>query len=125
MKKRPARQPEHWGPPPIEVDRPRPVQYFSAEYLEQCKQMKPDDILRFLDEFRQLYSPARRRPSRSINLRVPEHLLEAFKTKARLHDVPYQTQIKRLMMDWLTGQSTEPKAAKRNTSRRRGGATNV
>jgi hypothetical protein len=52
-------------------------------------------------------------------------LLEAFKAKARLHDVPYQTQIKRLMMDWLTGQSTEPKAAKRKTSRRRGGATNV
>ena len=103
----------------------RPVQLFSDEYLEQCKQMKPADILRFLDEFRKLYSPARRKGSRLISLKVPEDLLEAFKTKARLHDVPYQTQIKRLMMDWLTGQSTEPKAAKRKTSRRRGGATNV
>ena len=81
----------------------RPVQYFSKEYLEQCKGMKPEAILRFLDEFRMLHSPAARRRSRLISLKVPEHLLEAFKAKASLHDVPYQTQIKRLMMDWVTG----------------------
>ena len=86
---------------------------------------KADRPIRPVDEFRKLYSPARRKGSRLISLKVPEDLLEAFKTKARLHDVPYQTQIKRLMMDWLSGQSTEPKAAKRKASRRRGGATNV
>ncbi len=84
MKKKGALQLEHRALPGTKADRPiRPVQYFSDEYLEQCKQMKPAQILRFLDEFRQLYSPARRRASRSISLRVPEHLLEAFKAKAR------------------------------------------
>ena len=126
MNKKSALQLEHGVLPGTKADRPiRPVQYFSDEYLEQCKQMKPVDILRFLDEFRKLYSPERQKASRSVSFRVPEHLLEAFKAKARLHNVPYQTQIKRLMMDWLTGQSTEPKAAKRNASRRRGGSTNV
>lgn len=98
----------------------RPVQYFSKEYLEQCKGMKPEDILRFLDEFRRLHSPAARRGSRLISLKVPENLLEAFKAKANLHGVPYQTQIKRLMMDWVTGQSAEANAPMREGSRRQG-----
>jgi predicted DNA binding CopG/RHH family protein len=34
-------------------------------------------------------------------MKVPEDLLGAFKAKARLHNVPYQTQIKKLMVDWL------------------------
>ena len=38
----------------------RPVQFFSDEYLDQCRRMKPADVLRFLDEFRRLYAPARR-----------------------------------------------------------------
>ncbi len=100
----------------------RPVQYFSKEYLEQCKQMKPADILRFLDEFRRLHSPAARRGSRLISLKVPEHLLEAFKARASLHEVPYQTQIKKLMMEWVTGRSTDADAPKRASSRRRGSA---
>ena len=95
----------------------RPVQYFSKEYLEQCKRMKPDDILRFLDAFRRLYSPGARRESRSISVRVPENLLDAFKAKARLHEVPYQTQIKKLMMEWVTGQSAGTNAEERATSR--------
>lgn len=33
----------------------RPVQYFSDEYLERCRKLSPDDIVRFLDEFRRLY----------------------------------------------------------------------
>ncbi len=97
----------------------RPVQYFSDEYLEQCKQMKPQDILRFLDEFRRLYSPARRRGSRLISLKVPEDLLEAFKAKARLHDVPYQTQIKRLMTEWVAGRSEDTNTGRSGTSRHR------
>ena len=97
----------------------RPVQYFSDEYLEQCKQMKPEDILRFLDEFRRLYSPARRSGSRLISLKVPEDLLEAFKAKARLHEVPYQTEIKRLMKEWVVGHSEDTNTGERGTSRGR------
>lgn len=78
----------------------RPVQYFSPEYLERCRTMTPEGIVRFLDEFRTLAVRERPAKSRLISLKVPEPLLESFKTKARLSGVPYQTQIKRLMADW-------------------------
>lgn len=97
----------------------RPVQFFSDEYLDQCKRMKPADILRFLDEFRRLCAPARRTGSRLISLKVPEDLLEAFKARARVHDVRYQTRIKRLMTEWLVGHPTDTAAGKRGTTRRR------
>ena len=97
----------------------RPVQYFTDEYLEQCKRMRPADILRFLDEFRRLHSGRGRSGSRLISLKVPEDLLEAFKAKARLHDVRYQTQIKRLMAEWVAGHPTDTTAEKRGASRRR------
>ena len=101
----------------------RPVQHFSDEYLAQCKGMKPADILRFLDEFRRLHSPARRTGSRLISLKVPEDLLEAFKAKARLQDVRYQTQIKRLMTEWVTGDARDTEAEGDRTPRRSGAAT--
>jgi hypothetical protein len=31
------------------------IQYFSDDYLKECKKMKPYDIVKFLDEFRQLH----------------------------------------------------------------------
>lgn len=34
----------------------RPVQYFTDEYLEQCKLMTPEQILQFLEEFRLLFA---------------------------------------------------------------------
>jgi len=79
----------------------RPVQFFSDAYLEQCGRMRADQVLRFLDEFRALQS--RRKPARSrlISIKMPVDLLRAFKAKANLYDIPYQTQIKRLMVDWL------------------------
>lgn len=80
----------------------RPVQYFSKEYLEQCRKMSPEQIVSFLEDFRKLQAasikPAK---SRLISLKVPEPLLAAFKTKAALSGTPYQTQIKRLMRAWL------------------------
>ena len=79
----------------------RPLQYFSKEYLERCRAMTPEQIVRFLDGFRLLQSRGRRARSRLISMKVPETMLEAFKTKARLSGIPYQTQIKRLMCGWL------------------------
>ena len=80
----------------------RPVQYFSSEYLEQCRAMKPEHVVRFLEDFRVLHGGAARSPkSRLISMKVPVPLLEAFKARARLEGVPYQTQIKRLMSIWL------------------------
>ncbi|MBI4468967.1 MAG: hypothetical protein HY650_06575 [Acidobacteria bacterium] len=80
----------------------KPVQYFSSEYLEHCRSMRPEQIVRFLEDFRTLVdSRTRAFKSRLISLKVPEPLLEAFKVKARLNSIPYQTQIKRLMSQWL------------------------
>ena len=50
----------------------RPVQYFTPEYLEKCKQMTPEEILTFLDEFRILFgeSEGRRRLEEQERLRA-------------------------------------------------------
>ena len=78
----------------------RPIQYFTPEYLERCKKMTPDEILQFLEDFRQL-SVIKHEKCQLISLRVEPSLLNAFKNKAKLHDIPYQTKIKRLMRDWI------------------------
>ena len=79
----------------------RPVQYFSPEYLAQCKKMSLEDRLRFLEDFRKLQD---RRPpvkSRLISVRIDESLLERFREKARTEKLPYQTLLKRLIRDYL------------------------
>lgn len=78
----------------------KPVQKFSDEYLRRCAEMSHEEIVRFLDDFRRLHGTKRSR-SRLISIKVPEDLLAAFKAKARLYDVRYQTQIKKLMNLWL------------------------
>ena len=63
--------------------------------------MRPEQILRFLEDFRRLHAPKPPSKSRLISLKVPEPLLADFKTKAQLNSIAYQTQIKKLMRDWL------------------------
>jgi predicted DNA binding CopG/RHH family protein len=81
----------------------RPVQYFSDEYLAQCRDMTPEQIIQFLDDFRQLHGQRKEIRSRSklISIKVPENLLNVFKKQAALAGTPYQTQIKKLMTDWV------------------------
>ena len=79
---------------------PRPLQTFSDEYLARCRELSAMDIVRFLDDFKRIHGQAETR-SRLISLKVPEPLLAAFKTKARLGGARYQTQIKKLMRQWL------------------------
>ena len=79
----------------------RPVQYFTDEYLEQCKKMKPEQALQFLEDFRELQSSRKPVKSRLISIKVPEDLLKSFKTKAGATGRPYQTLIKELMREWL------------------------
>ena len=78
----------------------RPVQRFTDDYLATCREMTPAQIIRFLEDFRRLHGGSRA-PSRLISLKVPEDLLEAFKTKAKLAGRPYQTKIKDLMQGWV------------------------
>jgi len=77
------------------------LQKFSAEYLEQCRHLKPEHILRFLEDFRLLHGSADSSQSRLISIKIPETLLRAFKEQSELNGVRYQTQIKKLMRDWL------------------------
>lgn len=79
------------------------IQYFSDDYLAQCRALSPDQILRYLDDFRRLHAST---PpvSKLISLKIPEDLLSAFKAKARLAGTPYQTQIKALMKAWVVNQ---------------------
>ena len=77
----------------------RPVQRFSAAYLESIRDVTPHETVRFLDEFRQLHAP--RRPSRLISMRVPEELLASFKAKCGIEGSRYQSKIKELMAQWL------------------------
>ena len=77
----------------------KPLQRFSDEYLESTRGISPEQVVRFLDEFRQIHAP--KRPSRLISMRVPEPLLASFKNKCELEGSRYQTRIKELMADWL------------------------
>ena len=76
------------------------IQFFSDDYLQSCRELSPDQVLRFLEDFRRLHG-VRPSPSKLISIKVPEDLLNAFKTRAKMLRTPYQAQIKRLMKDWL------------------------
>lgn len=81
----------------------RPVQYFSDDYLEQCRALSAEQILQYLDDFRCLLA-AQPGPSKLISIKVPEDLLSAFRVKAGIAGTPYQTQIKALMRAWVLDQ---------------------
>lgn len=80
------------------------VQSFSDEQLLYARSLKPEQILQFLDDFRQLHGGGAAGGSSSstqINLRVPDALLRQFRARAAALGVPYQRQIKRLMEEWV------------------------
>ena len=77
------------------------VQFFSDEYLEQCKGATPEAVLEYLESFRLLNESSSK--SKLISLKVPNSLLESFRRKCELEEVRYQTQIKKLMEQWLRG----------------------
>jgi predicted DNA binding CopG/RHH family protein len=81
----------------------RPVQYFSDEQLARGRAMRPEQVVQFLDDFRQLHGGRLVAPGSStpISLRVPDALLRLFRARAAAAGVPYQTQIKRLMEEWV------------------------
>ena len=80
------------------------VQRFTAEYLAVTRDATPEQVLHFLEEFRQLQAPAVR--SKPTNLRVPEPLHAAFKRRSALEKVAYQSRIKELIRAWLEGTSS-------------------
>lgn len=76
------------------------VQHFTKEYLERCSGMTPDQIIEFLENYRRLVSNVPEK-CQLISLKIEPSLLKAFKHKAKLNGIPYQTLIKKLMREWL------------------------
>lgn len=80
----------------------RGLQKFSKEYLDYSKDLTPDQIMKFIEDFKQLHGPkAAEDKSILISLKVKQNLLNAFRTKAKTKGIPYQTLIKQLMLEWL------------------------
>lgn len=78
------------------------LQKFSPEYLELCKTMSPAQKIKFLEEFRLIHGRSHvKEKSRLISIKIPQDLLDTFRTKCQFQNIPYQTQIKILMREWL------------------------
>lgn len=79
------------------------LQMFTDDYLENCKKMSSHEILKFLDDFRKLHgNPKSKLPSKLISIKIPPELLSVFKKKSELLGIPYQTQIKKIMQEWIS-----------------------
>ena len=83
----------------------RPVQYFSDEYLERCKGFTADQVLEFQENYQLMHEASNN--SIAISVRVPEPLLNTFKSKCQLKGLKYQTQIKKLMKEWVLSDFKE------------------
>lgn len=81
------------------------IQFFSDEYLAHCRQLSAEQTIRYLDNFRRINTPLAKPKAKLISIKIELDLLEAFKTRARLDGVPYQSRIKQIMRDWLTRES--------------------
>ena len=77
----------------------KPIQHFSEDYLEQCKHAKPEAILEYLESFRLMSKQQEK--SKLISIKIPKSLLNSFRKKCALENIKYQTQIKKLMKEWL------------------------
>jgi predicted DNA binding CopG/RHH family protein len=80
------------------------VQKLSDVYLERCQDMTADQIIQFLDDFRNLHS-SKTASSKLISIKIPTHLLNTFKAKSAMANTPYQTKIKILMKAWVLKSS--------------------
>lgn len=77
------------------------VQYFSKKSVEQSSKMTPDQVLEFLENYKNLVC---KKPEKCqlISMKIEPSLLKAFKQKAELEGFHYQTKIKELMREWVS-----------------------
>jgi predicted DNA binding CopG/RHH family protein len=73
------------------------VQYFTDEYLENCRKIPIAKRFQFLEDFRQLHGKTQKAASLLISLRIPEDLLRVFRRKCETEGIKYQAKIKELM----------------------------
>lgn len=79
----------------------RALQKFSKESLERSRFLPIEEVIGFLEDFRCFHSEGTPQESRSISIRIPKNLLSTFRTKSKIEGMHYQTQIKKLMEEWL------------------------
>lgn len=81
----------------------KPIQKFETTYIEALNGATPTQIARWLEDYRIMVGSKSKVVAKSklISLKVPEDMLAAFRQKAEMSGVRYQTQIKKLMEDWL------------------------
>lgn len=82
----------------------RPVQYFNQGYIDQCQHMSHIEIIEKITEQQNLFWSLQNvdvDKSCLISLKVNDLLLEKFKEACESHNLKYQTQIKKLMMNWV------------------------
>ena len=80
------------------------LQLHSPETLAQGKKMTPEQIVRFLEDFRLIHGSGQQ-PSKLISLKVPVPLLNTFRHQCEQQGLKYQTQIKILMKEWLQSKN--------------------
>lgn len=82
------------------------LQVKGHEHFGAHEKLSPEATLQFLDEFAKLHSAkllSQTSDTKSIliSMKVPPGLLQAFKSQCQLKGIPYQTQIKKIMREWL------------------------
>ncbi len=77
------------------------LQIHKPEMIEIGQQMSPEQIARFLEDFRLLHSKTMTEKTTPISIRIPENLLRLFKAQCKQQGLKYQTQIKELMKSWI------------------------
>lgn len=78
----------------------RPVQFFTEEYLKICKNFSIEEIIQFIENFRNLTFDRKKSKTKLISIKIETDLLNLFKNKAKLENQRYQTKIKALMRQY-------------------------
>ncbi|MDZ4785028.1 MAG: hypothetical protein SGJ02_03015 [bacterium] len=80
----------------------KPVQYFTKEYLTSCSKLSKTEIAQFLEDFRLMHAKSKKSSlTKLISIKMPQDLLQNFKSECEKTGIKYQTQIKELMHAWL------------------------
>lgn len=83
----------------------RPIQIASPSQILDHPMEDVTPIVQFLEDFRLMADPRAQHKSKLISIKIPEPLLAAFRFKASQEKTPYQTMIKKLMVEWLSRNS--------------------
>ena len=84
---------------------PKALQIFTDEYLEYSKKLTPEQVVQFLEDFRQVTGAGQPSKSKLSSIKIPENLLNSFKMQAKMEGRAYQTMIKDLMQAYLKSKS--------------------